>query len=166
MPSGNTHNLINLSTFAVLGSAALYLQRAGSVDFSRGDALGFTVGFFVGTFLLSPDLDLAEQNVNSKRAWGFLGVLWVPYGMMFSHRGWSHSWLVGPLTRLVYLALIVGLVVGLVRLVLPGAALPSLPVRLDWPVALPLLAGYYVSQWLHLIADGVRPDHKMRFRRR
>ena len=27
---------------------------------------------------------------------------------------------------------------------------------------LPLLSGYYLSQWLHLIADGVRPDHGLR----
>ena len=166
MPSGNTHNIINLSSLAVLGAAALVLQRQGTVDFSRADALGFTAGFLVGTFMLSPDLDLAENNVNSKRAWGILGVLWVPYGMLFSHRGWSHSWLVGPLTRLVYLALMVGIVVGLVRLALPELTLPDLPFTLDGAVAAALLVGYYVSQWLHLIADGVRPDHKMRLRRR
>jgi uncharacterized metal-binding protein len=28
------------------------------------------------------------------------------------------------------------------------------------------LIGYYLSQWLHLIADGVAPDHGMRRNRR
>ncbi len=150
----------------VLAAAALYVQRAGLWPISAVQAVGFTLGFFVGTFLLSPDLDLAEGHVSSKRAWGFLGFLWVPYGMMFSHRGLSHSWIVGPLTRLVYLGVIAGLVVGLWWYLLPGLRLPPLPYRLTWLEGVPLLAGYYVSQWLHLIADGIRPDHRMGWRKR
>ncbi|PYE53498.1 metal-binding protein [Deinococcus yavapaiensis] len=162
MPSGRTHNLINVGTFAVGGTIALFLQRADVVTISSFDAVTFTVGFFVGTFLLSPDLDLAEGHVSSKRAWGFLGFLWVPYGLLFSHRGWSHSWIVGPATRLVYLAIIVALVFGFLRLAWPTFGVPD--VRVSWVSLLPLLTGYYVSSWLHLMADGVRPDHKMKLR--
>lgn len=166
VPSGQTHNLINLASLAVLGGAALYAQRAGYLALTETDALAFTVGFAVGTFFLSPDLDLAEGHVNSKRAWGLFGVLWVPYGLLFSHRGWSHSWIVGPLTRLAYLALMVGVVVGALLYLLPNVRLPNVPFTFSWLLALPLLVGYYVSQWLHLIADGVRPDHKMRWKKR
>lgn len=162
VPSGRTHNLINVGVFAVGGTAALFLHRADLVAITLHDAVLFTVGFFVGTFLLSPDLDLAEGHVSSKRAWGFLGFLWVPYGLMFSHRGWSHSWIVGPATRLVYLGIIVALVFGFVRLVWPTLTVPLVPVA--WTSLLPLLLGYYVSSWLHLVADGVRPDHKMKLR--
>lgn len=161
VPSGRVHTLINLATFAALAGGAVYAQRAGLLGFTPAQAATFATGFFVGTFLLSPDLDLAEGQVNSKRAWGPLGFLWVPYGRMFSHRGLSHSWLVGPLTRLVYLALMVLLIVGVIRYALPGVALPSIPQPISLKVVLPILAGYYLSQWLHLIADGIRPDHRM-----
>lgn len=115
---------------------------------------------------MSPDLDLAEGHVNSKRAWGFLGALWVPYGLLFSHRGWSHSWLIGPLTRLIYLAVMVAVVTGLLHFLLPSVDWPVTSLAFSWSLALPLLVGYYLSQWLHLIADGVRPDHKMRWKKK
>lgn len=165
MPSGRVHNLINLAAFAVLGTSALVLARAGAFTLEPREGLAFALGYFAGTFLLSPDLDLAEGHVDSKRAWGLLGVLWVPYGLMFSHRGWSHSWIVGPLTRLVYLGLMVALVLGVVALVWPPV-LAWRPEGLAWPVGAALLAGYYLSQWLHLVADGIRPDHKMRLKRK
>ena len=38
----------------------------------------------------------------------------------------------------------------------------QIPQPIAWKVVLPLLIGYYLSQWLHLIADGVRPDHGLR----
>lgn len=166
MPSGRVHNIINTVTFAGLAAVGLYAERSGLWPISTLQAATFTLAFFAGTFLLSPDLDLAEGHVNSKRAWGLLGFLWVPYGLLFSHRGLSHSWIVGPLTRLVYLGAMLGLLAGLAWFLLPSLRWPSLPVHPSWSEALPLLAGYYLSQWLHLIADGIRPDHRMGWRKR
>ncbi|WP_019585612.1 metal-binding protein [Deinococcus apachensis] len=166
VPSGRIHNLINIAAYSVLATGVLLATRQSLLTVTPAQALNFSLGFFAGTFLLSPDLDLAEGRVDSKRRWGVLGVLWVPYGMLFSHRGLSHTWLIGPLTRLAYLAVIVGLVVGLLRFVWPNMPLPTIPQPLSLKVLLPLLSGYYLSQWLHLIADGVRPDHGMRHARR
>ncbi|GHF30168.1 putative metal-binding protein [Deinococcus metalli] len=162
MPSGRVHNLINIGAYSVISAGALIASRQQLVTITPAQALAFTLAFAVGTFLLSPDLDLAEGRVDSKRHWGLLGVLWVPYGLLFSHRGLSHSWVLGPLTRLAYVALMVALVVGLLRYVAPGVPLPEVPQPISVKVALPLVAGYYASQWLHLIADGVRPDHGMK----
>ncbi|WP_170928708.1 metal-binding protein [Deinococcus hopiensis] len=164
MPSGRVHNLINIAAYSVLAAGVLVATRQSLVAVAPAQALNFTLGFFAGTFLLSPDLDLADGQVDSKRRWGPLGVLWVPYGRMFSHRGLSHTWLLGPLTRLVYLGLIVGFAAGLLRFAWPQMPLPALtlPQPLGLKVFAPLLLGYYVSQWLHLMADGVRPDHGMR----
>ena len=125
-------------------------------------AINFTLGFLAGTFLLSPDLDLSEGRVDSKRRWGVLGFLWVPYGRLFSHRGLSHTWLLGPLTRLAYVAVILAVVAGLVRVAFPAWTWPALPEPVGLKFAAPLLLGYYLSQWLHLIADGVHPDHGVR----
>lgn len=188
MPAGRTHNLINSLSFVALGGAALALRQAGQLTLEPVWALHFTWAFFVGTFLLSPDLDLAEGRVDSKRRWGPLGWLWVPYGRMFSHRGLSHTWVVGPLTRLVYLVIVAALLGGaalaLARGLLGAEALAGLQWTgiqwpelqrpgFQWPGApafagwlLPAAAGYYLSQWLHLIADGVAPDHGWQRRRR
>jgi uncharacterized metal-binding protein len=88
---------------------------------------------------------------------------------MFSHRGLSHSWLIGPLTRLAYLALLGAALFwvgdGLLRYL-------GISLELQGRVAVPpgeilwaLVLGYYVSQWLHLVADGIWPDFPRRPRR-
>lgn len=161
VPSGRVHNLINIAAYSVLAAATLVASRQG-VPVTPAQALNFTLAFAAGTFLLSPDLDLAEGRVDSKRHWGVLGVLWVPYGMLFSHRGLSHTWVVGPLTRLLYMAVMAALVAGLLRFVAPSVTLPAMPQPVSLKVLAPLLLGYYVSQWLHLVADGIRPDHGLR----
>jgi uncharacterized metal-binding protein len=183
VPSGRVHNLINTLTLLGLGSLAGYAQGQKLVDLEPGAVTAFTGAYLAGTYLLSPDLDLAEQHVSTKRNWGPLGFLWVPYGWVFSHRGLSHTWLVGPLTRLIYLALLLALPVLLLRdpilnLQLDGVTRGPLfdllksfqgfwlkpSIARDTLIALAL--GYYVSQWLHLIADGVAPDLNVSFSRR
>ena len=163
MPSGRVHNLINTATYGIIAAAAGWANQQHLIVVTPAQGLAFSAAYAAGTFLLSPDLDLAEGRVDSKRRWGWLGFVWVPYGRMFSHRGLSHTWLLGPLTRLVYLGLLLLLVWALLSAVWPAVRWPALgtpALNLNW--LLPLALGYYVSQWLHLIADGVRPDHGMR----
>lgn len=167
VPSGRVHNLINIAAYSVLAAGVLLAARQDLLTVTPVQALNFSVAFFAGTLLLSPDLDLADGGgVDSKRRWGVLGVLWVPYGWLFRHRGLSHTWLLGPLTRLLYLGLWGLLLLGIVRFVWPGAPLPGLPQPVSLKVVLPLVLGYYLSQWLHLIADGVWPGHGWRQVRR
>jgi len=160
MPSGRTHEAINLTLLGLGG--ALYLAQGGSPEEPR--ALAFLLGYLAGTFLLSPDLDLAEKGVRAQGRWGVLGALWRPYGWLFRHRGLSHTWILGPLTRLGYLLLLLFLLHGLLKGVAAsmGAslalALPPLPKE----ALLFGLLGYYLSQWLHLVADGIWPDHDLR----
>lgn len=167
MPSGRVHEAINLCVLG-LGSAG-YLALKGSFDLEDPAALAFVASYCVGTFLITPDLDLAERSVRAKGRWGLLGWLWVPYGLMFSHRGLSHTWFIGPLTRLAYLVLL-----GAALLWAGSGLLQYLGISLDlqgriavppgeilWAMAL----GYYVSQWLHLVADGMWPDLPRRWRR-
>ncbi len=180
MPSGRVHNLINTLTLLGLGAVAGYVQQHRLLNLEPGAVVAFAGSYLAGTYLLSPDLDLAEQNVSVKNNWGWLGFLWVPYGWIFSHRGMSHTWLIGPLTRLIYLGMLVALPIYLLRGPILGwdlSGVSSGPIRdllisfqgfwLRPAVArdtlLALIAGYYVSQWLHLIADGVAPDVGVRF---
>ncbi|RIH88584.1 hypothetical protein Mlute_00545 [Meiothermus luteus] len=160
MPSGRVHEAINLSVLGL--AAAAYWAYREELALPEPVAVAFVGSYLVGTFLITPDLDLAERRVRSKGRWGWLGWLWVPYGWMFSHRGLSHTWIVGPLTRLLYLG-VVGLALGWATLALAGylrlgfdlrASLRAPPQEVVWA----LVMGYYTSQWLHLLADGIWPD--------
>ncbi|WP_243095591.1 DUF2227 family putative metal-binding protein [Thermus thalpophilus] len=111
-------------------------------------AVGYLAGGFVGTLFLSPDIDLPESRPS--RRWGPLSALWAPYRLLHPHRGASHSWVYGPLSRLAYLALLAASVLALfgVDLVEVAKDLPRLA-REAWPPVL----GYLVSQWAHLVQD-------------
>ncbi len=160
MPSGRVHEAINTGVLG-LASAAYWVYQS-EVAIPEPVAVAFVGSFLVGTFLVTPDLDLAEQQVRAKGRWGWLGLFWVPYGWMFSHRGLSHTWIIGPLTRILYLG-----AVGVVLYWITALVTGYLGVRLDLQAQLrvpsqeilwALILGYYVSQWLHLIADGIWPD--------
>jgi uncharacterized metal-binding protein len=173
VPNGRTHEAINLTFFAGLAAGYAYARSQGLATeleqlVTPQVMTTFSVSYLVGTFLVTPDLDLAEQGVRAKSNWGLLGLLWIPYGAMFSHRGLSHTWLVGPMTRLIYLV-IVALALGYVAsAVAPffgyAFSVKTQLVRNGQELAIGALVGYYVSQWLHLIADGIAPDHD--FKRR
>lgn len=152
MPSGRVHTAINLTVLAAATATALTL----GAPLTRDTALPFAAAYLAGTFLITPDLDLADQRVQARNNWGLLGLLWVPFGVMSRHRGLNHTYVIGPLLRLGYLALVSA---GL------WAVLTSLwPDALTWQPNLPpertliaAAAGYWISQALHLIADGIRP---------
>jgi uncharacterized metal-binding protein len=169
--SGRTHETVNLVALGAIAVGYGYgvvqgygpdLDLVAPAPFR----LAFALSYLIGTFLVTPDLDLAENRVRAKSNWGLLGLLWVPYGALFKHRGLSHSWVVGPLTRLIYLGLL-GLTISYL-LAIAGPYLGytfSFETRVadDWrELALGALLGYYLSQWLHLIADGVWPDQGRR----
>ena len=151
MPAGRVHNAINTITFVAAAGAYGYAYQNHLVRFEPAQIAAFSLAFFAGTFLLSPDLDLSEQNNSSKKNWGWFGFLWVPYGWVMSHRGMSHTWILGPLTRLAYLALLLALPAYFLRVQLETW-------RVGQTAIIAAVVGYYASQWLHLIADGVAPD--------
>lgn len=169
MPSGRVHETINLGVLGALAGGYYGLRQPLDLPpVAEPVALCFSLSYLVGTFLITPDLDLAEQRVRAKGYWGVLGWIWVPYGLMFSHRGLSHSWLAGPLTRLVYLGAILGLgwlllqaVAGYLESPLPRLQADLPPAHLLWSA----VGGYYLSQWLHLAADGAWPD-QLQFKKR
>jgi uncharacterized metal-binding protein len=174
MASGKQHERVNLTGFAVITVLYWGIRGLGWLDDSplAGPRMvfGFAISYLIGAFLVTPDLDLAEQRVRAKHHWGILGYLWVPYGKIFAHRGLSHTWFVGPFTRLVYLALLALLALASLALaVRPFGYRVRVVAQASYPwgeLALAVLAGYYLSQWLHLIADGVSPWYGHQLRRR
>jgi len=91
---GRTHELINL------------LALPGFLYFLPKEFyLPFSIGYVLGTFLLSPDLDL-KHSKPSKR-WKALKILWRPYQKKSKHRGISHIPILGTFTRLLYIFLLI-----------------------------------------------------------
>jgi uncharacterized metal-binding protein len=162
VPSGRVHELINLTA---LGLGAFVWELEAPFTVNPQLELSFLAGYLIGTFLVTPDLDLAEGHVRAKRHWGPLGWLWIPYGLAFSHRGWSHTWLMGPLTRIIYIILLSLVLWGMLEALAQHFGLRLTPPHLNPPQQLvaSLVLGYYLSQWLHLMADGIWPDrHRSR----
>jgi len=140
MPDGRTHERFNL----LLGASGLSLlawQKALPPEL----LLAGGAGFAVGTFLVTPDMDQAGKGGSrALRRWGPLAFLWLPYGLVFRHRGLSHLWPVGALTRLLYLAL------------LASPFLAPNPVWLFSPPLLAFIAGFLLADLLHVLLDRAR----------
>ena len=74
------------------------------------------------------------------------------------------------MTRLLYLALVALALSWGVSVLSPYFGYTfriRLALRENWQeLAIGALAGYYLSQWLHLLADGIQPDHMWKRRRK
>jgi uncharacterized metal-binding protein len=74
-------------------------------------ALEFATGCFIG-LLVTPDLDIdattyTEELLRMIPPIGFLfRVCTFPYAILFVHRGWSHHFIVGTLSRVIWLFII------------------------------------------------------------
>ncbi|MBX2813919.1 MAG: metal-binding protein [Myxococcales bacterium] len=171
MASGRGHERVNFTfLFVVLAGYGLahHYNLTSEWGISQSVAASFTFAFLVGTLLLTPDLDLAESHVLAKKHWGVLSLLWIPYGYVFTHRGLSHSWILGPLTRLIYLSGLVGLIGVIIYMIIGYTTGRSSDITwdmsFDFESQPPLvwiggIVGFYLSQWTHLLADGVLPWH-------
>jgi uncharacterized metal-binding protein len=113
--------------------------------------LALAGGILLGGLLFSPDLDLAYSKP-SKR-WGVLRLLWEPYRLFHPHRGDSHTYLYGPLSRLAYFTLLAVFFAHLFGLF----GLPLPPLTLVGVTPLAFLLGYMLGNWLHLAMDGIPP---------
>ncbi|MBO0719341.1 MAG: metal-binding protein [Blastocatellia bacterium] len=107
MPNGPVHDRITVAV-AALGSAAM--------QYDTGEwRLSFIYGamtLFSG-LLFSPDLDLHSE---SYIRWGWLKFLWWPYKTALPHRHFlSHGLLIGVVSRIVYLHMVGGLLLIVLR---------------------------------------------------
>jgi len=143
MPSGRVHLTVELALLPGWVAAGAWL------GVGERELTAFTLSYTCASLLLSPDLDLARSA--PARRWGALRILWTPYALLFRHRGLSHSLLLGPLTRLLYLGALAAL--SLVAL----HYLAGVPFPRDFPHWLPgpLLVGVYLPHLLHVGLDGL-----------
>ena len=161
MPAGHTHLLINaLASITITG----FLHYSGTLPASHPDFTALCAGLIIGSVWITPDIDMKGVRTAPIKAWGIFGFIWAPLLSVSKHRGLSHTYLRGPTVRLLYISLIL---TSLWFLIQP--ALAELPIRTTWTVPSSyhtphfisaLLIGYYAAQWMHLIADGIRPSPK------
>ncbi|NPA12859.1 MAG: metal-binding protein [Aquificae bacterium] len=150
MPSGRTHDIINLSLMPV---AAYYLKIP--------DIYGFITGYLVGTFILSPDNDL-YHSLPVKR-WKALRFIWYPYSKFSTHRGLSHFPFLGSILRLLYLAFILLIPVSIGLLILyfiKPQLIPQVNIETATfkvvalhPFTVSFFIGLFLSEIIHIITD-------------
>ena len=95
MPNYTSHIIFN---FVVLFIIYIVIYDENILTLSQ--LIIFSLSYLIGTTLITPDLDIKSKC--SK----WLGILSLPYRKILKHRGISHHWLFGILTRIVYFSLI------------------------------------------------------------
>lgn len=96
MATGKTHDKSTTASVIPLVLLIGFLTHLGWVS-----SLMVGFGFLFGGLFLSPDLDTPSRPYYR---WGLLRFIWKPYQWMTPHRSFlSHSTVIAPLFRLVYL---------------------------------------------------------------
>jgi len=158
MPSGRTHLRIEAALLFGWTGLAGYLLAIRVLP--PMVVVAFIPAYAFSMLFLSPDLDLARSRAS--RRWGIGRWLWIPYALCFRHRQLSHHPMLGPATRILYLAAVVG-TVGLAVVLVLGR-----PFRLVLPPAEALagvIAGLYVPNLTHVVVDRVASRWLRRRRR-
>lgn len=156
MPSGKTHLRIELFLLPLWGALFFFVaERSQLIPLNWELGAVFVGAYLFSSLLLSPDLDLRYNR--SRRRWGPLGFLWIPYTKIFKHRGVSHSLLLGTLTRLGYLSVLALLIaLGLRSLRLWTVSLDSLTAApIDPQLVGVLIAGLWLPNIIHTLTDHI-----------
>ena len=110
---GKDHAKVASVVYAGAVAGAWFLYSTGQEELAVGVALGGFTGW-----LLTPDIDVNGTTYEEYRLYKLfwpLGLLWQnfwsPYGLIFAHRGWSHTPFIGTLTRIVYIVIAVTLAI-------------------------------------------------------
>ena len=142
MPNYQTHDTIGIG-LAIVSTVGTYTAELLSAN--QSVLLG--VAIFLGTYVLSPDLD-TDSMIYSR--WGIFKWYWYPYKQLIAHRSiWSHS---GPLSatiRLLYLCWIP----LLIALILLPQYSTIYEIQQYIPALIIIWAGVVLSDIAHVVAD-------------
>lgn len=163
MPSGKTHLRIELLLLPVWVAVGFVAENYAITAIGWEGIAIFAGAYLFSSFLLSPDLDLRHNR--SRRRWGLLGFIWIPYTKVFKHRGVSHSLLFGTLTRLGYLGtLALLLALGLSYCHIWAISLdPLTAAPIDMELVGILVAGLWLPNITHTITDHIHSALSRRF---
>lgn len=98
MPGYNVHRLFNYAAFI----AIFVLLYAWNISLKQ--LLALSAGFYIGTELITPDLDTDSAAI---KKWGRLKIIWLPYKWTFKHGRSSHNIVYGAVVRILYLCIII-----------------------------------------------------------
>jgi uncharacterized metal-binding protein len=143
MPGYNTHRIFNYLIFI---AAVLLINNFGILHLSPLQFLTISLGFYIGTEFITPDLD--TDSAAYKR-WGRLRILMLPYKWLFKHRKSSHNIFSGAIVRIFYITTIIAVSYYLI--------FKSLPLEnILFPVHIIIfLGGIIAANALHVILDGI-----------
>lgn len=159
MPSGKTHLKIEAVILILWAGVAVVLAMNEWITISQ--TLLFFGAYVFSMFLMSPDLDLSKSDASSR--WGLFRWIWFPYAWVFRHRQVSHHPLLGPLSRILYIATLV-LTAIFIYLAITGN--PGLRFKLPAEVILPTFMGLYMPNLEHILADRISTVRRRKRRRR
>lgn len=121
------------------------------------ESVVFGCSYIFSSLLLTPDLDLPDSQTIKR--WGPMRALWLFYHRIFKHRGLSHNLILGPVTRIVYLLIILILFTLTINYLLIWFELPDLQFTPSFGLIrkwLPIVAlGLYIPNFLHIIYDKI-----------
>jgi uncharacterized metal-binding protein len=138
MPGYNTHRIFNYLIFIAIAALALY----ESINLKQ--LLALSIGFYIGTDFLTPDLDTESTAI---KRMGRLKILFLPYKWAFTHRQSSHNIVYGALVRILYISIIV-----LVLYYVLFKSFPSGTVFFSAYIIL-FLIGIIIANALHVLLD-------------
>jgi uncharacterized metal-binding protein len=148
MPSGKTHEIINITVLMVILAGLYYFstwQKNEMVTkyLNTYTILAFSASYLFATFFLSPDLDTKSRPY---KRWKILRILWWPYRIMFKHRGYSHNIVLGPLSIILNLVMI-----AVVIILITGVEVKDIPLKL----AVAIIVGIVLSIDVHILSDSL-----------
>ena len=159
MPSGKSHLKIESIVLVLwIGLSALFVLREWIMI---PQALLFLGSYLFSMFWMSPDLDLSKSAAFYR--WGALRWVWSPYAWIFRHRQTSHHPLFGPLSRILYVGILV-LAAMFVYWAVTGNPRPRL--QLSIQVIVPVCVGLYLPNLEHILADRIWTSHRRKRRKR
>ncbi|WP_020063344.1 metal-binding protein [Bacillus sp. 123MFChir2] len=158
MPSGKTHTKINLVSLPIV---LFMLASYGLTNFDF--LLTFAIGFIVGTYFLTPDLDIHSA---AYRKWGLLRIFWYPYQTMMPHRSpLTHTIIIGDLIRLLYMLLVFSPFLYVLNKTLLEGELLEIAKEHEVEI-ITFVLGVIAASTLHIIADGVNTRRKKMMHRK
>jgi uncharacterized metal-binding protein len=105
MANYKTHSLFNVFLALPLLVLGIYFY----LHPTRLELLTFVITFIYTTLFMSPDMDLAYK-IKWYSIRGLLSIPFRTYARVFKHRGLSHGFIIGSITRILWLSLFIFLI--------------------------------------------------------
>lgn len=142
MPNYSSHLIFNF--FLLILIIPLYIQL--EPFFTPFQLYIFLLFYFIGSVYLTPDMDTKSEA--QKRC----GLFCFPYRKAFKHRGNSHHWLIGVITRILYVLLLIFLLIFIIygREGIESFAIALILYKKEMVMA---SCGMFLSNLFHIILD-------------